>query len=60
MSKPKLQNMNVDQLVSQFATVALQQDDASLAGDIHQVNKLFDRLEAIEGELKSGEIKGRH
>src|SRR5688500_3313853 len=46
---------SVDDWVQQFAATALEQDNALLKDDIPKVNRLFDRLEAIEAELKGRE-----
>jgi hypothetical protein len=51
----KLENSTVDELVQMFTDAAVQQDAALLREDIRQVNRLFDRLEAIESELKARE-----
>lgn len=53
MSPSKLRDMSADQLVNQFAAIAIRQGDALLGNDIRQVNRLFDQLEALENELKS-------
>jgi hypothetical protein len=53
MSGSNLRDMSVVQVVDHFAATAARQGDALLGGDIAQVNRLFDQLEAIEGELKS-------
>jgi hypothetical protein len=53
MKRASLGQMTVDMLVSHFAAVALAQDHALLGNDIAEVNRLFEQLETIEGELKS-------
>jgi len=53
MTKSALQRMAVDELVQQFAALALEQDDALLGNDIAQVNRLFRKLEDVEDELKA-------
>jgi uncharacterized protein DUF2019 len=52
MKRPSLKAMNVDQLVGQYAALAVEQDDALLAEDHAKVKRLYDQLEAIEAELK--------
>ena len=53
MKRSKLHDMTVDQLVVQFTDIALAQDKALLMGDIAKFNRLFDQMEAAEGELKA-------
>jgi len=45
--------MSVNDLVNLFAGLALQQDEAVLACDVKETNRLFWKLEVVEGELKS-------
>lgn len=52
MKKLELQDMTGNQLVQQFASLAIEQDTALLDNDIAETNRLFWRLEAIEDELK--------
>lgn len=52
MKRVNLQKLTASQLVDNFASLALQQDDALLDSDISKVNRLFWRLEAVEAELK--------
>jgi hypothetical protein len=51
----KLTDATIDELVEMFAETAVHQDNALLREDIQKVNRLFDRLEAIESELKGRE-----
>lgn len=44
--------MTVEQLVDQFSATALEQDVALLQERITQVNRLYDRLKVLEGELQ--------
>ena len=53
MSRLKLDAMETANLVDLFRDVALEQDHALLRDDITRVNRLFDRLEDIEAELKT-------
>jgi cytochrome c oxidase assembly protein Cox11 len=48
-----LANMTTDQLVQTFAELAVQQDIALLSRMQREVNKIYWKLESIEGELKS-------
>ncbi|HEY6994169.1 MAG TPA: DUF2019 domain-containing protein [Xanthobacteraceae bacterium] len=52
MKSSKLQSMTVDQLVQRFTAIALDQDKALLRREYARFNRLFDEMEAIEGELK--------
>jgi hypothetical protein len=52
MRSTKLNELQEDGLVQRFEALALEQDDAELSDDIAQVNRLFDRLEEVEAELK--------
>src|SRR5215208_1928281 len=53
MSRTNLQAMTTEQLVQQFADIALQQDAELSANDVAAVNRLFDQLERVERELKT-------
>ena len=53
MTRAKPQGQSTEQLVSLFTKYALQQDDAVLAFDVKETNRLFWKLEEIESELKS-------
>ena len=53
MKRAKLQDMSVSELVEWFVAIALEQDKALLMNEIAKVNRLFDRLEAVEAELKA-------
>lgn len=45
--------MSVEQLVNEFSALAMRQGQALLGDDIPKVNRLFDQLQAVAGELKS-------
>jgi hypothetical protein len=49
----KLQDRTVDQLVQPFVAIALDQDTALLRREHARFNRLFDEMEAVEGELKA-------
>lgn len=53
MNRIALANMNVEQLVETFLAIALEQDRALRNDDTRKHNKLYDRMEDIEQELKS-------
>jgi len=53
MSQAKFQRMTVDQLVTRFADIALDQDKADLKGDYAKFNRLYDEMDAVEKELKA-------
>jgi len=48
-----LSRMTTEQLVQLFAELSVEQDRALLLRAISKVNKIYDKLEAIESELKS-------
>jgi hypothetical protein len=52
MSGVKLGEMTTDQLVDRFMGLALEQDHALLGNEISKVNRLYNQLKDIEGELK--------
>ena len=52
MRRVTVHAMTVEQLVDLFADSALEQDVALLEERITQVNRLYDRLKVIEGELQ--------
>jgi hypothetical protein len=51
--RAKLQAKSVDDLVELFTKYSLQQDEAVLAFDVKEANRLYDILKDIEDELKS-------
>lgn len=53
MKRVNLQQLTVDELVQHFASLALEQDDALLDGDISKINRLFRNLQNISAELKA-------
>lgn len=53
MNKPKLEMVSVEELVQLFVDLCAAQDRERLRGDVPAINRLFDRIEVVEGELKS-------
>jgi len=53
MKQTSLQDMAVDALVKRFTVIALDQDKALLRREHAKFNRLFDEMEAVEGELKA-------
>jgi HEAT repeat protein len=47
--------MTAEQLKEQFATIATEQNKALLWNEISKFNRLFDKLESIEQELRARE-----
>jgi cytochrome c oxidase assembly protein Cox11 len=60
MKEANLQAMSVKELVELFTGYALQQDDAVLAFDVKETNRLYWKLEEVEDELKSRPGDQRH
>ena len=52
MTRPKLGELTGEELVEQFASYAVGQNEALLMNEISKFNRLFDQLEAVEKELK--------
>jgi hypothetical protein len=52
MKPLKLEDMTVDRLIEHFTSIALDQDEAMLAGDNTKFTRLFWQMEAVEEELK--------
>jgi len=52
MKSAKLEEMNVAQLVEQFVGIALAQDVAARRDETRKYNRLYDELEAVEGDSK--------
>lgn len=52
MKRANLQDMTVDELVSMFTDIALQQDRALLRDQFAVFNRLFSRMEGVKEELK--------
>ncbi len=53
MKHVSVRHLTVNQLVERFTAIALEQDEALLMDEIAKFNRLFDKMEAIEEELKS-------
>ena len=53
MNLTRLSEMSVQQLVNEFSALAMRQGHALLGNEIPKVNKIFDQLQAVAGELKS-------
>lgn len=53
MKRVKLEAMTGDELVERFAVIALEQDQAMLFDDNPRYNRLYDKLKAVEAELKA-------
>ena len=53
MKRGNFQNMTVEQLVEQFTSIALEQDEAILSEDNRKYNRLFDRMTLLKQELKN-------
>lgn len=60
MNKRALASATVEQLVSRFIDLCADQDDQLQRGDIRQVNRLFDEIEAVKQELKIRPGDQRH
>ena len=53
MKRKKISALSVEELVEEFAWLAIEQDYALLGNEQAKVNRLFWKLDAIENELKS-------
>jgi Domain of unknown function (DUF2019) len=53
VKKVDLANMNLDQLVDRFADIGVAQDDALWDGKYAKFNRLYDRMDEIDQELRS-------
>lgn len=53
MKGPKLENLDVAQLVERFTSIALEQYKAELYGEIAKYNRLYDELVVVREELKT-------
>lgn len=60
MKTANLQAMSVNELVELFTGFAIQQDEAELAFDVKEGNRLFWKITAIAEELKSRPGDQRH
>lgn len=52
MKRVDLTSFAVNELLERFADIAIAQDEAELYSNIRKVNRLFDRLNEIEMELR--------
>ena len=55
MKRTVLQDVSVAQLVESFTSIALDQDKALLWDEIAKYNRLYDKMEVVEEELKKRE-----
>jgi hypothetical protein len=53
MRRSKLSDLSVEQLVQEFASLAIEQDEALLSNAQSKANRLFWKLEAVESELRA-------
>lgn len=53
MKRRNLESLCVPDLVDRFATIALEQDRALLYSEIAKFNRLFEKMNRVEAELKS-------
>jgi hypothetical protein len=53
MSSKQLSKLRVEELVEEFITIGVQQDDALLFDEYARFNRLFGKLMRVQGELKS-------
>lgn len=53
MKQMKFEAMTVDQLVERFVEIGLDQDRALLENDVEEFNRLFDKMQVVNQELKS-------
>jgi uncharacterized protein YdcH (DUF465 family) len=53
MKRRNLESLSVPDLVDRFATIALEQDRALLYSEIAKFNRLFEKMNRVEAELKS-------
>ena len=53
MKRVNLQHSAIDELVQQFAALALEQDEALLDSDISKASRLYWKLKDVEAELKA-------
>ena len=52
MSPRNLSKLSIDELIEEFVSIGTAQDDALLMEEYARFNRLFDKLEHIEAELK--------
>jgi hypothetical protein len=53
MKRRNLESLCVPDLVDRFATIALEQDRALLYSEIAKFNRLFEKMNRVQAELKS-------
>jgi hypothetical protein len=52
MTRAKLEDMTIDQLVDRFAEMCLDQDRALLYSELAKFNRQFEQMELVKAELK--------
>ena len=60
MKKAKLETVSVNDLVQLFVGLCVEQERELMRGDVPALNRLFDRVRAVEEELKSRPGDQRH
>jgi len=53
MKRPRLGTATVDELVERFINLCVAQDREMMRGDVPEVNRLYDDIEAVKQELKA-------
>lgn len=53
MTRVKLGDMSIDELVERFAQIGIAQDKAEIMGENGQFNRLYRQLDATEKELRA-------
>ena len=53
MNRIKLEDLNVNGLVTRFTAIAVEQDDSIFADDNARYNRLYRQMEDVEGALKA-------
>jgi Domain of unknown function (DUF2019) len=60
MNRNEIPNLNVEQLVAKFKSIALAQDEAINDDQNTKYNQLFDEMELVRSELKQRNGDQRH
>lgn len=59
MRRENLQTRTLVQLIERFADIAIAQDDALLNSDISKFNRLYDRMDEVDSELRARGTEAR-
>ena len=59
MKRQELKGMALEQLIERFAEIAVAQDEALLYNELSKFNRLYDRMDEVDSELRARGTEAR-